>query len=78
MSDKPDYRYSWRTPIKSIRSKCLDCTAESPSGVRECAIFSCSLWPYRMGKRPKKGQKKLRFIAGKKQEKAIKEENGRV
>jgi hypothetical protein len=43
-----------KTPIKAIRAKCLDCTAEQPGEVRLCPIASCPLWPYRMGKRPAK------------------------
>lgn len=40
------------TPIKAIRAKCLDCSANQIVEVRECHIKNCSLWPYRMGKRP--------------------------
>lgn len=40
------------TPLKAIRSKCLDCSGGSEKEVRECRITSCSLHPYRMGKRP--------------------------
>lgn len=41
------------TPIKAIRAKCLDCCCGSRQEVRECKIKSCTLHPYRMGKRPK-------------------------
>ncbi len=41
------------TPIKSIRAKCLDCSGGSFSGVRECPVENCPLYPYRLGKRPK-------------------------
>ena len=40
------------TPIKSIRTKCLDCCCGSPQEVRLCPSQNCALWPYRMGKRP--------------------------
>lgn len=40
------------TPIKAIRSKCLDCSCTSPQEVRLCTIKTCRLYPYRMGKRP--------------------------
>jgi len=51
------------TPVKAIRKKCLDCCAGSSlpaprssrqAGklVRECHIFTCPLWPFRLGKRP--------------------------
>jgi hypothetical protein len=39
-------------PLKAIRSKCLDCSGWQPKEVRLCQIVACSLWPYRMGKRP--------------------------
>lgn len=42
------------TPIKAIRAYCLECSAGSVAEVRNCLITSCSLWPYRMGKRPRK------------------------
>lgn len=41
------------TPIKAIRAKCLDCCAGQVAEVRECAMKTCALHPYRMGKRPK-------------------------
>jgi hypothetical protein len=40
------------TPIKAIRIKCLDCSAESEKEVRLCPILTCSLYPFRMGKNP--------------------------
>jgi len=42
------------TPIKAIRAKCLDCYCGSYEGVRGCHSDDCSLWPYRLGKRPLK------------------------
>lgn len=44
------------TPIKAIRAKCKDCTNNQYLEIRECKLKNCSLWPYRMGKRPKKEQ----------------------
>lgn len=40
------------TPMRAIRARCLDCSGGSEKEVRECRIVSCSLHPYRMGKRP--------------------------
>ena len=40
------------TPIKSIREKCLDCTAGSRKEIRLCTVIQCALYPYRFGKRP--------------------------
>lgn len=42
------------TPIKAIRAKCLDCCCGQAKEVRECTVKKCSLYPYRMGKRPDK------------------------
>lgn len=45
-----------KTPIKTIRAKCLQCTCNQPKEVRDCSIKDCALYPYRMGKRPKKDE----------------------
>jgi len=42
------------TPIKAIRAKCLDCSGEQPSEVRNCEISECPLYEYRFGKNPKR------------------------
>jgi hypothetical protein len=42
------------TPVKAIRAKCLDCTGDQPKEVRECPVYACPCWPYRMGRRPTK------------------------
>ena len=43
-----------KTPIKSIREKCLDCTNGSRKEIRLCTVVQCALYPYRYGKRPSK------------------------
>ena len=43
-----------KTPIQSIREKCLDCTAGSRKEIRLCTVVQCALYPYRFGKRPTK------------------------
>ena len=40
------------TPMKAIRRKCLDCCCGSSQEVSLCPVHSCSLHPYRFGKRP--------------------------
>ncbi len=50
-SDTPDSK-SKKSPLKSIREKCLDCCGYQYSEVRECHITDCPLWPYRMGRNP--------------------------
>ena len=39
-------------PLIAIRKKCLDCQCNQYSEVRKCHIKTCTLWPYRFGKRP--------------------------
>lgn len=41
------------TPIKAIRAKCVDCCCGNVAEVRRCPATNCTLYPYRMGKRPK-------------------------
>jgi len=43
------------TPIRAIRSYCLDCAGGDKAEVRSCSFESCPFYPYRMGKRPPKG-----------------------
>lgn len=47
-------KYFIKTPIKSIREKCLDCTNGSRKEIRLCTVVQCALYPYRFGKRPSK------------------------
>lgn len=42
------------TPMKAIRTKCLDCSNEQPSEVRRCLVTDCALYPYRFGRNPKR------------------------
>lgn len=39
-------------PEPPLRRKCLDCSAGSRKEVRLCPVEACTLWPYRLGKRP--------------------------
>ena len=38
------------TRAKAIRKKCMECQCGSREGVRLCAIYDCTLWPFRIGK----------------------------
>lgn len=60
--DEKDYRKKENrtTPVKAIRRKCLDCCAGSRKLVRECHIYTCPLWPFRLGKRPETVESELR------------------
>ena len=41
-----------KTPLNSIRNKCLDCCAGSKLEVRLCPTNNCELYPYRFGRNP--------------------------
>ena len=58
-----DIRSTGASPLKSIRAKCLDCSAGSPDSVRDCFKKDCYLYPYRMGKRPKSEVKHNRNVS---------------
>lgn len=45
-----------RSPVKSIRSKCLECV-ETISEVKGCEMKECVLWKFRGGKDPDHGLK---------------------
>ena len=42
----------YKTPVKAIRAKCLDCCCTQYSEVTNCTVVKCALYPYRLGKRP--------------------------
>ena len=42
------------TPLKAIRLKCLECSADTIKEVRLCPVHDCELYQYRMGHNPKR------------------------
>lgn len=40
------------TPLKAIRSKCIDCCCNQISEVKLCPASDCPLHPFRFGKNP--------------------------
>jgi len=40
------------TPLKAVRAKCLECSANQPKEVKLCTIEDCPLFFYRLGKNP--------------------------
>ena len=40
------------TPLKAIRSHCIDCCAGNKAEVRRCVAVKCALWQLRMGTNP--------------------------
>ncbi len=47
------------TPIRSIRSKCIDCSGNMLAEVRLCPVTECPLYQYRLGKNPARARRKL-------------------
>lgn len=44
--------YPKRTPLKAIRTFCIECQGESFQAVTECADAACPFYPYRHGTPP--------------------------
>ncbi len=42
------------SPLKSIRKHCLECSSGSSNEVKYCIITDCPLYPFRLGKNPKR------------------------
>ena len=40
------------SPLRAIRTHCLDCCAGSSQEVAKCMALRCPSWPYRMGTNP--------------------------
>lgn len=45
------------TPVRAIRLKCLDCSANQIKEVKECPVSECALYLFRMGKNPNRAGK---------------------
>ena len=43
---------NYKTPIKAMRAKCLDCSCGSTKEIQLCTVIDCPLYPYRFGKKP--------------------------
>lgn len=42
----------FKSPLRIIREKCLDCQGGSVLEVKACSILDCALWYHRFGHRP--------------------------
>lgn len=51
------------TPVRAIRRFCLDCMGGSSAEVARCTSVGCSLFGYRLGKKPA-GKHRLRVLGG--------------
>ena len=68
------------TPMKAIRSKCVDCCGGSSKEVKECTMEGCPLFYFRLGKNPnmkprKKMSEEQRVAAGERLRKAREKRN---
>lgn len=37
------------SPIRAIRTRCIDCSGGSVAEARKCTAIGCALWAFRMG-----------------------------
>lgn len=44
------------SPVQAIKSFCLECSGGSAKMARECVVFNCSLYPFRLGKNPNRAR----------------------
>jgi hypothetical protein len=49
---KRRYKMKNLSPLKAIRSNCLQCSCGSIREIKHCIITDCPLYPYRLGKNP--------------------------
>jgi len=52
--------YERKTPLKAIRSRCIDCSGYELKEVRRCSLNDCSLYHLRMGKGSRATLKSIR------------------
>jgi len=41
-----------KSPLKSIRAKCLECAVYQKHEVLKCHLTDCPLFPFRLGRNP--------------------------
>lgn len=46
-----------KSPLKSIREKCLECSNNQKGEVLNCGILDCALYPFRLGKNPNRSKR---------------------
>lgn len=42
----------FKSPLKAIREKCLDCSVYQKGEVLNCTVYDCAIYPFRLGKNP--------------------------
>lgn len=43
---------NFKSPLKAIREKCLDCSVYQKGEVLNCTVYDCAIYPFRLGKNP--------------------------
>lgn len=46
-----------KSPLKSIRAYCLECSNQQKGEVLNCGILDCPIYPFRLGKNPNRRKK---------------------
>ncbi len=46
-------------PVKAIRAFCLECSNGATSEVKNCPVYKCPLFPFRMGKNPYRQRREM-------------------
>ena len=50
----------YKTPLQAIKQHCFECSGNSYKERESCDIKDCSLHPFRLGKRPKRLERKIK------------------
>ena len=46
-------------PVKAIRAFCMGCSGDSTAEVKNCPVYKCPLYPFRMGKNPYRQRREM-------------------
>ena len=46
-------------PVKAIRAFCMECSNGQTSEVKDCPVYKCPLFPFRIGKNPYRQRREM-------------------
>ena len=52
-----------RTPYKTFRAKCMDCTQSQYDEIKYCQVPQCPIYPFRFGKKPTEDDTRIHLEA---------------
>ena len=52
-----------KTPYKTFRAKCMDCTLNQYNEITYCTSYACPIYPYRFGKKPTEDDTRIHLEA---------------